>query len=307
MRVSTRRPWSSIVTMSVALALLAAPAPLRAWSMDAHRYLTRRAVENMPAQLRAFLAPKVDFISEHAADPDLWRVMGLTGPLGPEPPNHYLDLDALDEPPPFTNVPRDWTAFVERYGADRANRAGRLPWRVEDTFNKLVSTFRDIGKPTAPYAADDARYLVAVLSHYVEDAHVPFHATGNHDGDLTNQHGIHARFESELVARHLSTLALAPVVVTPIADIRTFIFDTLVTSQSLVAPVLDADRAAKAGRDAYDDVYYAKFFAGARPILERRMSEATSGVVSAVASAWERAGRPRLPVAAPGRRLPIAP
>jgi hypothetical protein len=296
----------SIVTLCAAFMVLSAPAALRAWSMDVHRYLTRRALENMPAELRAFLAPKSDFVSEHAVDPDLWRVMGLTGPLGPEPPNHYLDLDALDEPPPFTNVPRDWTKFVERYGADRANRAGRLPWRVEETFNKLVATFQDIGKSTAPYAADDSRYLIAVLSHYVEDAHVPFHATGNHDGDMTNQHGIHARFESELVARNLSSLKLAPVAVTPIPDIRAFIFDTLVTSQSLVAPVLDADRAAKAGREAYDDVYYAKFFTGARPILERRMSEATSAVVSAVESAWERAGKPKLP-AAPRRPLPIAP
>jgi hypothetical protein len=275
--------------------------------MDAHRYLTRRAVENMPTELRAFLAPRIDFISEHAADPDLWRVMGLGGTLGPEPPNHYLDLDALDEPAPFVNVPRDWTKFVERYGIDRANRAGRLPWRAEETFNKLVATFQDIGKSTSPYAADDSRYLIAVLSHYVEDAHVPFHATGNHDGDMTNQHGIHARFESELVARNLSSLKLAPVAVTPIPDIRAFIFDTLVTSQSLVAPVLDADRAAKAGRDAYDDVYYAKFFTGARPILERRMSEATSAVVSAVESAWERAGKPKLPVTAPRRPLPVAP
>jgi hypothetical protein len=297
----------SIATLCAAFIVLSAPAALRAWSMDGHRYLTRRALENMPAELAAFLAPKIDFVSEHAADPDLWRVMGLAGLLGPEPPNHYLDLDALDEPPPFTNVPRDWTKFVERYGADRANRAGRLPWRVEETFNKLVATFQDIGKSTAPYAADDSRYLIAVLSHYIEDAHVPFHATGNHDGDMTNQHGIHARFESELVARNLSSLKLAPVVVTPIPGIRAFIFDTLATSQSLVAPVLDADRAAKAGRDAYDDVYYAKFFSGARPILERRMSEATSAVVSAVESAWERAGKPKLPGAAPRRPLPIAP
>ena len=302
-----KRRMRSIVTLCAALMVLSAPMSLRAWSMDVHRYLTRRALENMPAELRAFLAPKIDFVSEHAADPDLWRVVGLAGTLGPEPPNHYFDLDALDEPPPFTNVPRDWTKFVERYGADRANRTGRLPWRAEETFNKLVAAFQDIGKPTAPYAADDSRYLVAVLSHYVEDAHVPFHATGNHDGDMTNQHGIHARFESELVARNLSSLKLAPVTVTPIPDIRAFIFDTLITSQSLVAPVLDADRAAKAGRDAYDDVYYAKFFTGARPILERRMSEATSAVVSAVESAWERAGKPKLPETSPRRPLPIAP
>ena len=273
-----------------------APVPLRAWGMDVHRAITRRAIDGLPAEIRAFFQAKRDFISEHAADPDLWRVVGLTGPLGEEDPNHFLDLDGLDEPPPFTKVPRDLDAFIARYGADRAAHAGRLPWRTEEIYRRLVATFRDIGKATAPYAADNARYLVAVLSHYVEDAHVPFHATTNHDGQLTGQRGIHGRFESDLVLRNQSTLTLSPVTVRTIPDIRAFIFDELVESQALVAPVLEADRRAVTGHPGYDDAYYAAFLGGARPMLERRLSGAASAVASVVMSAWVEAGRPNLPV-----------
>jgi hypothetical protein len=287
----------TLLAGSLGIVLLVAPVSLGAWSMDGHRYLTRRAIDGLPAELRPFFAPQIDFISEHAADPDLWRTVDLRGSLGTEDPNHYLDLDVLDEPEPFTEVPRDWNAFVARYGEDRANRAGRLPWRTEEIFNKLVAMFQDVGKPTAPYAADNARYLAAVLSHYVEDAHVPLHATGNHDGAMTNQRGVHARFESELVRRNQAGLTLAPVTVTPIANIKDFIFATLVTSQSLVAPVLDADQRAAGGRGVYDDAYYSAFFTRARPILEQQMSHASSAVASAIVSAWEHAGKPKLATA----------
>jgi hypothetical protein len=273
------------------------PVAVRAWGMDVHRWITRRAIDGMPPQLRPFFQAKRDFISEHSADPDLWRVVGLKGSLGEEDPNHYLDLDGLDEPAPFSQVPRDLGAFIERYGPERATKMGRVPWRTEEIYTRLVNAFKDVGKPTAPYAADNARYLVAVLAHYVEDAHVPFHATLNHDGQLTNQRGIHSRFESALVMRNLTRFKLAPITVRPIANVRDFIFDTLVESQSLVAAVLDADRRAAAAHPAYDDAYYAAFLTGARPIVEKRLGDATSGVVSVVVGAWEAAGRPALPAA----------
>ena len=292
------------VRIALVLLLLFAltPVSIRGWGMDVHRYITRRAFEGLPAEMRGFYAPHLDFVSEHAADPDLWRMMDLRGELGTEDPNHFLDIDMLDEPAPFTNVPRDWNAFVARYGTDRANRAGRLPWRTEEVYGKLVTAFKDLGRNSSPYAADTARYLSAVIAHYVEDAHVPFHAVGNHDGQLTNQRGIHARFETELPLRNKATLRLTPVTVRPIGKVKDFIFTTLVESAALVPRVLDADRAAIVGRDAYDDAYFAAFFRDARPIVERRMSDASSGVASVIVAAWTEAGKPSL--APPPPRTP---
>jgi hypothetical protein len=264
--------------------------------MDVHRLLTHRAIAGLPAELKPFFEAQDAFITEHAADPDLWRVVGLKGDLGDEDPNHFLDIDALDEAAPFTNVPRTWNAFVARYGLERATKAGRLPWRTEEIYNRLVSAFRDVGKGTAPYAADNARYLAAILSHYVEDAHQPLHATGNFDGQLTNQRGIHSRFETDLVLRNWSALKLMPVKIKPVGDIRDFIFQTVVDSQALVAPVLKADQQAIAGRELYDDGYFAAFLAGAEPILDARLSDSASGVASVIVSAWQEAGKPALPL-----------
>jgi hypothetical protein len=85
------------------------------------------------------------------------------------------------------------------------------------------------------------------------------------------------------------------VVVRPIPNVKEFIFEALISSEALVQAILDDDRRATAGREFYDDAYFASFLKGTRPILERRMSEAASGVASVITSAWAEAGRPALP------------
>lgn len=292
------RALSRVLVAGVIAVLMSAS--VHGWGMDVHRWLTRQALDGLPQEIRPFFAQKRDFIVEHSADPDLWRVVGLRGDLGAEDPNHFLDIDGFGEPAPFKNVPREWPAVVAKYGEAKANQNGRLPWRTEEIYTRLVTTFQDIAKGTGPsYSADNARYLVAVLSHYVEDAHVPFHAVVSYDGQATNQRGIHSRFESELVLRNQAALHLAPVAIKPVPNVRDFIFDTLIESESLVSSVLAADRAAAAGRDLYDDGYFAAFFKGAQPVVEKRLSDAVSGVASVVVSAWDKAGRPKLPLDAP--------
>ena len=81
-------------------------------------------------------------------------------------------------------------------------------------------------------------------------------------------------------------------------------FQTLLDSQALAEGVLAADRKATEGREFYDDAYFDVLLTGVKPVLERRLSEAASGVASAVFSAWAEAGRPVLPaggVRAPAR------
>ncbi len=274
--------------------------------MDVHRLITAHAIDGLPAGIKPFFEPHKAFIAEHSVDPDLWRAMDLKGERGDEPPNHFLDIDfEKDAVPPFLHVPREYDAYVEKFGIGPATRYGRLPWRAEEVYNRLVAMFKDIGKPNAPYAADNARYLVAVLAHYIEDAHVPFHGTINYDGQMTNQRGIHSRFESQLVLRHTKIWKWAPVKAVPIPGFRDFMFKTVIDSQQLVAAVLAADLKAIEEREFYDAAYFDVFLKGAGPIAERRMNEAASAVASAVYSAWIEAGRPALPVGGGGRPAPI--
>jgi len=288
-----RKLATGCVTLAIVMGL-AAQEPVSAWGLDVHRWITQRALEGLPAGLKPFFLERSAFIVEHAVDPDLWRVVGLKSDRGDEDPNHFLDIDGLDEPRPFTNVPRDWDRYVAKYGLERANKMGRLPWRVEEVYGRLVTTFRDAAKGQG-YAGDNAAYLSAVLAHYIEDAHVPFHAVLNYDGQATNQRGIHSRFESQLVLRNRATLKLARVTIQPIPDVKAFVFQRLVEGEALVQSILDADLAAAKGREFYDDVYFATFLKGARPVVERRLAEAASGVASVITAAWTEAGQPPMP------------
>jgi hypothetical protein len=274
--------------------LLITSAGSHAWGLEGHRSITSRAVDGLPADLRRAFAPHRDFLSEHAIDPDLWRLLDLRGALGTEDPNHFLNLDALGEPPPFTNVPRDRTMFIARYGRQQADRAGRLPWQAADLYARLVEALEAAGSARDGSRDLHVRFFAAVLAHYVEDAFVPFHAVRNHDGQQTGQNGIHARFETDLPARFGAQIRLAPVAPRRIPEVTEFMFQTLAESAQLAGPVLDADRMARGGRRQYDRSYYDRFFAEVRPVIERRMGEAASAVASLILSAWEDAGRPQL-------------
>ncbi|TAK17194.1 MAG: hypothetical protein EPO35_03590 [Acidobacteria bacterium] len=290
--------------LAATLILLGSQAAVSAWGMDVHRLITRRAIEGLPADVKPFFMARADFIVEHSVDPDLWRVPDLSGKLGNEGPNHFLDYDGFKDPFPFKNVPREWDAVVQKYGAALANRNGRLPWRTEEIFNRMVDMFGNMVRQTPSYAGDNVRYLAAVLAHYVEDAHVPFHAVESYDGQATNQRGIHSRFETDLVLRNQTKIKLAPVVIKPIPDIRTFIFDTLIDDQQHVPPVLAADKKAAEGREFYDDAYFADFAKnGAFGVAEQRYNDAASAVASVWVAAWTKAGKPKLadPARTPAR------
>ena len=85
-------------------------------------------------------------------------------------------------------------------------------------------------------------------------------------------------------------------------------FDALASGAVLVDGLLAADRRAAEGRTEYDDAYYDAFFAAARPVLERRTSEAITAVAGIILGAWEQAGQagPHDAAAAPGAEDPRA-
>jgi hypothetical protein len=284
-----------LILAAAIVAFVVPSASMEAWGLSIHRRITARALEGLPVEIRGFFLRERDFIVERSVDPDLWRIVDLRGSLGPEPSNHFLDIDDLGEPAPYTGVPREWDAFVKRYGEEEANRAGRLPWRAEEVFNRLVAALRDVPTGKSPYAASNSRYLAAILAHYVEDGFVPFHAVRNYDGQLTKQNGIHNRFETVLIDDFWTSFALRPIAISPIPDIRAFIFATLVDSAGLTPGVLKADLDAAQGQTVYDAAYYGRFRQGAGATAEQRVNDAVDGVASAITAAWVAAGRPALP------------
>jgi hypothetical protein len=158
-----------------------------------------------------------------------------------------------------------------------------------------VAEFRRVEEGRA-FGSISVTALSAMLAHYTEDAHVPFHAVLDYDGQATNQRGIHSRFESELFVRYQNRIAVAPPAVAPVMHPKDFIFEKLIEGSRLVPQVLAADKAALAGREFYDDAYFEAFFGGAKPVLEQRINQAIGGVAAMIAGAWKTAGSPVLPV-----------
>lgn len=290
--------------LAATLVLLLAPAPAQAWGFEAHRFIVDRAIDLLPAELKPFFESRRAFIVERSVDPDLWRTAGWTE----EPPNHFLDMDWEGYGPyPFDALPRDYDRAVATFGREIVQRYGTLPWRTAEFHGALTRAFASIGE--ASYALDNVAFLAAVLAHYVSDAHVPLHAVVNYDGQLTQQRGVHSRFESELFARERERLKIAPAAPAAVTDARNATFETLLVGVKLAEGVLAADRTAATGREFYDDAYFEAFRVGAGPIMEQRLNESITAVAAFVIGAWEQAGRPEVPLETPRRprRVPGQP
>ncbi len=263
------------------------PIPAHAWGFEAHRFIMDRAIALLPPEIRPLFERYRSTVVERSIDPDTWRMAGFRE----ESPNHFLNLDRPAHGPyPFARLPREYAAAVAAFGRSEVQRNGLLPWRVEEYFEKLRSAFEAHARRGS--SRFDVLFFAAALSHYVSDAHVPFHAVVNFDGQLTGQHGVHARFETHLFERYRHRLDVAPAVIDPIRSPRDHVFGVLLEGTRLAETILEADMNAVGDRDVYDDRYYAMFFARSWTILERRLRESVTAVAAAVAGAWEAAGRP---------------
>jgi hypothetical protein len=282
------------LAVAVLIGLLA-PASAAAWGFEPHRFIMDRAIALLPQQLRPLFEKHRAIVVELAIDPDTWRTAGFVE----EQKNHFLDLDWEGFGKyPFTELPRDYAAAIAKFGRDRIEEMGTLPWRAEEYHGNLRRAFESYPR-RGPFGQFDIIFFAASLAHYVSDGHVPFHAVVNYDGQLTGQHGIHARFETMLFERYQHQLTIAPKPIAPVLTPREFMFAKIVEGTQLVPPILKADLEAIGSRDLYDDAYFKVFFGATRPVLERRLNEAIAGVAAMIAGAWEAAGKPPVPTDPP--------
>ena len=274
---------------AVIVAVSLVPAPASAWGFAGHRLIMARAIELLPPELKPLFERYRDEVIVRVTDPDVWRNAGWE-----DDPNHFVDFGMKELGKyPFNELPREYGAALEKFGQATLNRIGKLPWREAEEFGNLRRGFESF-KRDAAYAPSDVVLFAGVASHYMQDAHQPFHASDNYDGQLTGNNGIHTRFERDLVEKFLPRLTVNPARPAPIANVRDAAFDVLLSSYQLVDAILKADTEAVAGKDAYDDDYFEKFFVRVRPLLERRLADSITATAGVIIGAWEQAGRPAL-------------
>src|SRR5581483_7470850 len=283
-----------ILAAALLIGCWSAPTPAFAWGAVAHRYLSERVVELLPPELKPlFVKNRGEFILR-SNDPDLWRLF-----FDDEAPNHQIDFGVDDYGAyPFTALPREYGAAIEKFGVATVRRHGTLPWRIQEVYGTLRRTFEGFGRGQL-YAEGNAILYAAALAHYLEDAHQPLHVHNNYDGQLTGQRGVHSRFESELFEKFRSRLTIAPAAPRHVDSARDAAFAVVLDAYQQVPEILAADKAAIGDRDAYDDTYFEAFFQRLKPMLERQMGAAITVAASMIISAWEDAGRPQLRLDAP--------
>ena len=160
----------------------------QAWGFYGHRRINRMAVFTLPPAMFGFYKRHVDYITDHATDPDSRRYA-----VAGEAPRHYIDIDhyvpAGEDP--FKEVHKKWDLAVQKFTEDTLQAYGIVPWYIPVEYRRLVSAFTrgDV---------DRILYYSAEIGHYIGDAHVPLHTTENYNGDMTGQHGIHAFWESRI-------------------------------------------------------------------------------------------------------------
>lgn len=279
-------------TWVVLTAAILAPNPSYAWGFEAHKLIADRFIALLPPELKPLFEKRKAFVVERSVDPDLWRIVGFEA----EPPNHFVDLDYYGKYP-FTELPHEYDRAVQKFGREVVHEQGTLPWRTQELYGRLQREFVSLKGPSpSPYALDNIVLFAAVLAHYVSDGHVPLHAVVNYDGVLTEQRGVHGRWESELFERYRTRLKVAPAVPNPVTDPREFMFQTLLSSYQLAEGVLQSDKKAAQGREFYDDGYFEAFGAEQLSVLERRLNDSITAVAAVVSGAWSEAGRPPVPV-----------
>jgi hypothetical protein len=155
------------------------------WGFFAHYRINRLAVFTLPKGMAGYYKANIEFITEHSVSADKRRYVDSN-----EAPRHYLDADHYGKRP-FSHIPQNWDDAVHKYTADTLDKYGTVPWAIQYNYYRLVKAFK---------AHDDTAILKASadLGHYVADAHVPLHLTLNYNGQLTNQTGIHALWESRI-------------------------------------------------------------------------------------------------------------
>ena len=155
------------------------------WGFYAHKKINYLTVFLLPPEMMVLYKPNISFLEEHAVDPDKRRYA-----VPDEGPRHYIDIDHYGKYP-YDSLPRKWNDTVARYTQDTLMTYGIVPWHVQVMLQRLTNAFKE---------KDFSRIMrySAEIGHYIADAHVPLHANSNHNGQYTNQKGIHGFWESRV-------------------------------------------------------------------------------------------------------------
>lgn len=264
--------------------LLAMLFMLTSWGEKAHRKINSGSVDYLPSELKAIKAWAPQ-LAEHASDADNRKKVDKN-----EFVRHFIDIDNYELFLQQKHINPSFQVQCQLYGRAFVMKNGTLPWVTDSTYRVLVNNMRRGQWEKAVITAAD-------LGHYVGDGHMPLHITANYNGQLSDQKGIHSRYESEMIDRYIDPVKLKKGHAKRVHDVQATVFDYLYKNYAYTTPLLQADREAYLqARLQYDDVFYACLWKDTHVFTTRLLSQASQTLASFIYSAWIEAGKPELPV-----------
>ena len=344
------------------------------WGFYGHRLINKLAVFCLPQDVLPFFKKNIEYLTEHAVDPDKRRYATRH-----EAARHYIDIDAWGTFP-FKEVPRDFNSALVKYshyklvngqdtsaliasttdslfllmdadsltvyttpmdsfrlffrnyirpqyyedewtvttGAVDSNLQLQGMLLVEDHFSQegilpyhLSSMKAWLTKAFTEGDVDRILRLSAEFGHYIGDAHVPLHTTRNYNGQLTDQVGIHAFWESripELFAEAEYNFIVGRAEY--IENTNKYFWDVVLDSHKLLDDVLDIEKELSKTfpndkQYCYDERLdrtirvqcpeYAKAYQDRmNGMVEARMQDAILSIASVWYTCWVDGGQPDL-------------
>jgi hypothetical protein len=244
-----------------------------------------------------FYKSHIRYLADHATDPDKRRYA-----VAEEAPRHYIDMDHYENNVQL--LPKKWEEAVAQYSEDSLQAHGIAPWWIMVMQGRLKKAFE----------ARDPNMILktsADIGHYIADVHVPLHASSNHNGQKTEQHGIHGFWESrlpELYAEKEYDLLIgkAGYLANPAQLIWQRVQESALASDSVLK--MEKQLSLRVPSDQrfsyeirngmvmrqYSSSYALQYHRKLNGMVERRMRSAIHGVASFWLSAWIDAGQPDL-------------
>ncbi|PXY39392.1 S1/P1 Nuclease [Flavobacterium cheongpyeongense] len=272
------------------------------WGIVGHERINKAAVMALPQQLQVFFYNHIDFITQEASVPDI-RKYALK--YKDENPRHYIDLENFGS---TDSLPKTLEEATKKYDAKFLNDNGILPWYIEDMMVKLTKAFKEKNRA-------EILFLAADLGHYIGDAHMPLHTSANHDGQLTDQKGIHSLWESRLPELFVKNYKLNVPEAQYYEDVHKATWAMIMDTHSLVDSLLAVDKKlrtstpenqvfvvdaegkivkSKYNSAKFSDEYAAKLHTELNGMVESQMRKSISATASFWYTAWVNAGKPDL-------------
>jgi hypothetical protein len=222
-----------------------------------------------------------DTLRLHASDPDSRKNKDRT-----ESPRHFIDIDAYPEfvANGFINPNYDSVVFI--HGSSFVITQGTVPWAIITWEDSLRRTFQQRNWHMA-------MQLGADLGHYVGDAHQPLHITENYDGDMSNQSGVHSRYETSLVGQYQTSIVYSNDTASYVPNVSNYTFNFLYNDYQFVDSVLYGDSVAHSVAGSTSGAaYLTKYWELAGNYTINLMKNSSKATADLIYTAWVDAGSP---------------